>query len=206
MVQILNIHPQNPESRLIRQAADCLLGGGVVVYPTDSTYALACHIGDKNALEKIRRIRQLTDKHNFTLMCEDLSAIATYARVSNSAYRLLKAYTPGPYTFILAATAEVPRRLMHPKRKTIGLRIPDHPVAQALLTAVGEPIMSTSLILPGDDLPLSEIYDIEEKLGKHVDLIIESGSCGIEPSTVIDLVDGVPMVVRVGKGDPEPFL
>ncbi len=206
MVQILNIHPQNPESRLIRQAADCLLGGGVVVYPTDSTYALACHIGDKNALEKIRRIRQLTDKHNFTLMCEDLSAIATYARVSNSAYRLLKAYTPGPYTFILAATAEVPRRLMHPKRKTIGLRIPDHPVAQGLLTAVGEPIMSTSLILPGDDLPLSEIYDIEEKLGKHVDLIIESGSCGIEPSTVIDLVDGVPMVVRVGKGDPEPFL
>jgi tRNA threonylcarbamoyl adenosine modification protein (Sua5/YciO/YrdC/YwlC family) len=205
MAQILDIHPQNPENRLIRQAADCLLGGGVVVYPTDSTYALACHIGDKNALEKIRRIRQLTDKHNFTLMCEDLSAIATYARVSNSAYRLLKAYTPGPYTFILAATAEVPRRLMHPKRKTIGLRIPDHPVAQALLTAVGEPIMSTSLILPGDDLPLSEIYDIEEKIGKHVDLIIESGACGIEPSTVIDLVDGVPRVVRVGKGDPEPF-
>lgn len=206
MAQILDIHPQNPETRLIRQAADCLLGGGVIVYPTDSTYALACHIGDKNALEKIRRIRQLTDKHNFTLMCEDLSAIATYARVSNSAYRLLKAYTPGPYTFILAATAEVPRRLMHPKRKTIGLRIPDHPVAQALLTAVGEPIMSTSLILPGEDLPLSEIYDIEEKLGKHVDLIIESGACGIEPSTVIDLVDGVPEVVRVGKGDPEPFL
>lgn len=206
MAQILDIHPQNPETRLIRQAADCLLGGGVIVYPTDSTYALACHIGDKNALEKIRRIRQLTDKHNFTLMCEDLSAIATYARVSNSAYRLLKAYTPGPYTFILAATAEVPRRLMHPKRKTIGLRIPDHPVAQALLTAVGEPIMSTSLILPGEDLPLSEIYDIEEKLGKHVDLIIESGACGIEPSTVIDLVDGVPEIVRVGKGDPEPFL
>lgn len=206
MAQILDIHPQNPESRLIRQAADCLLGGGVIVYPTDSTYALACHIGDKNALEKIRRIRQLTDKHNFTLMCEDLSAIATYARVSNSAYRLLKAYTPGPYTFILAATAEVPRRFMHPKRKTIGLRIPDHPVAQALLTAVGEPIMSTSLILPGEDLPLSEIYDIEEKLGKHVDFIIESGACGIEPSTVIDLVDGVPEIVRIGKGDPEPFL
>jgi len=206
MAQILEIHPQNPEARLIRQAADCLLGGGVIVYPTDSTYALACHIGDKNALEKIRRIRQLTDKHNLTLMCEDLSAIATYARVSNTAYRLLKAYTPGPYTFILAATAEVPRRLMHPKRKTIGLRIPDHPVAQALLAALGEPVMSTSLILPGEDHPLSEIYDIEEKLGRQVDLIIESGACGIEPSTVIDLVDGVPVVVRVGKGDPDPFV
>jgi tRNA threonylcarbamoyl adenosine modification protein (Sua5/YciO/YrdC/YwlC family) len=205
MAQILEIHPQNPESRLIRQAADCLLAGGVIVYPTDSTYALACHIGDKNAMEKIRRIRQLSDKHNFTLMCEDLSAIATYARVSNTAYRLLKAYTPGPYTFILAATAEVPRRLMHPKRKTIGLRIPDHPVAQALLAALGEPVMSTSLILPGDEHPLSEIYDIEEKLGRQVDLIIESGACGLEPSTVIDLVEGVPEVVRVGKGDPDPF-
>jgi tRNA threonylcarbamoyl adenosine modification protein (Sua5/YciO/YrdC/YwlC family) len=179
--------------------------GGVIVYPTDSTYALACHIGDKAALERVRRIRQLSDKHNMTLMCSDLSAIATYAKVSNSAYRLLKAYTPGPYTFILTATAEVPRRLMHPKRKTIGLRIPDHPVAQALLEAVGEPILSTSLILPDDEQPLSEIYDIEEKLGKLVDLIIESGACGIEPSTVIDLVEGVPIVVRIGKGDPAPF-
>lgn len=205
MAQTLEIHPQNPEPRLIRQAADILLSGGVIIYPTDSTYALACHIGDKNALEKIRRIRQLSDKHNFTLMCRDLSEISSYARVSNSAYRLLKAYTPGPYTFILAATAEVPRRLMHPKRKTIGLRIPDHPVSLALLEAVGEPVMSTSLILPDDEHPLSEIYEIEERMGRLVDLIIESGACGIEPSTVIDLVDGVPQVIRVGKGDPEPF-
>lgn len=206
MSQTLVVHPRNPEPRLIRQAVDCLLAGGVIVYPTDSTYALACHMGDKDALERIRRIRQLGDKHNLTLMCADLSAIATYAKVSNSAYRLLKAYTPGPYTFILDATAEVPRRLMHPKRKTIGLRIPDHPVSQAILAELGEPLMSTSLILPGHEQPLSEVYEIEEQLGKQVDLIIESGACGIEPSTVIDLVSGVPEVVRVGLGDPSPFL
>lgn len=205
MSQTLVVHPRNPEPRLIRQAVDCLLKGGVIVYPTDSTYALACHMGDKDALERIRRIRQLSDKHNLTLMCADLSAIATYAKVSNTAYRLLKAYTPGPYTFILDATAEVPRRLMHPKRKTIGLRIPDHPVSQAILAELGEPVMSTSLILPGHDQPLSDIYEIEEQLGKQVDLIIESGACGIEPSTVIDLVSGAPEVVRIGLGDPTPF-
>lgn len=203
--QILQIHPVDPEPRLIKQAAQQLMAGDVIVYPTDSTYALACHIGDKAALEKIRRIRQLSDKHNFTLMCRDLSELATYARVSNTAYRLLKAFTPGPYTFLLSATAEVPRRLMHPKRKTIGLRVPNHPVTQALLEEVGEPIMSTSLILPGDDLPLSEVFEIEEQLGNQVDLIIESGACGVEPTTVVDLVDGVPDVVRVGLGDPAPF-
>jgi len=203
--QILQIHPVDPEPRLIKQAAQQLLAGDVIVYPTDSTYALACHIGDKAALEKIRRIRQLSDKHNFTLMCRDLSELATYAKVSNTAYRLLKAFTPGPYTFLLSATAEVPRRLMHPKRKTIGLRVPNHPVTQALLEEVGEPIMSTSLILPGDDLPLSEVFEIEEQLGNQVDLIIESGACGVEPTTVVDLVDGVPDVVRVGLGDPAPF-
>lgn len=203
--QILKIHPVDPEPRLIRQAAQQLMSGDVIVYPTDSTYALACHIGDKAALEKIRRIRQLADKHNFTLMCRDLSELATYARVSNTAYRLLKAFTPGPYTFLLSATAEVPRRLMHPKRKTIGLRVPDHPVTQALLEAVGEPFMSTSLILPGNDLPLSEVFEIEELLGNQVDLIIESGACGVEPTTVVDLVDGVPDIVRVGLGDPTPF-
>lgn len=205
MSYTLEIHPHNPEPRLIRQAADVLIKGGVIVYPTDSTYALACHIGDKNALERIRRIRQLSDKHNFTLTCRDLSEISTYARLSNSAYRLLKAYTPGPYTFILDATAEVPRRLMHPKRKTIGLRVPDHPVALALLEAVGEPLMTTSLILPGEELPLSEVYDIEERLGRQVDLILDCGACGLEATTVIDLVDGVPQVVREGKGDPAPF-
>jgi tRNA threonylcarbamoyl adenosine modification protein (Sua5/YciO/YrdC/YwlC family) len=205
MATTFQIHPLNPEPRLIKQAASVLLDGGVIIYPTDSTYALGCHIGDKNALERIRRIRQLDDRHNFTLMCADLSSIATYAKVSNTAYRLLKAYTPGPYTFILTASAEVPRRLMHPKRKTIGLRIPDNRVAQALLQEIGEPIMTTSLILPGDDTPLSEIYDIEERLGNLVDLIVECGACGIAPTTVVDLVEGEPQVIREGKGDPVPF-
>ncbi len=205
MAQCFHIHPQNPEPRLIKQAAAILMSGGVIIYPTDSTYALACHIGDKSALEKIRRIRKLDDKHNFTLMCADLSSISTYAKVSNSAYRLLKAYTPGPYTFILSATAEVPRRLMHPKRKTIGLRIPDNRVTQALLQEVGEPIMSTSLILPGDENPLSEVYDIQERMGNLVDLIIESEAGGLTATTVVDLVDGEPKLLRVGKGDPEPF-
>jgi tRNA threonylcarbamoyl adenosine modification protein (Sua5/YciO/YrdC/YwlC family) len=205
MAQCFHIHPQNPEQRLIKQAAAVLLSGGVIIYPTDSTYALACHIGDKSALERIRRIRQLDDRHNFTLMCADLSSISTYAKVSNSAYRLLKAYTPGPYTFILTATAEVPRRLMHPKRKTIGLRIPDNRVTQALLQEVGEPIMSTSLILPGEENPLSEVYDIQERMGNLVDLIIESEACGLTATTVVDLVDGEPKLLREGKGDPEPF-
>lgn len=205
MAQILEIHAVNPEPRLIKQAAKVLLDGGVIVYPTDSTYALGCHIGDKSALERIRRIRQLNDRHNFTLVCADLSAIATYAKVPNSAYRLLKAYTPGPYTFILSATPEVPRRLMHPKRKTIGLRVPNSVVAQALIAELGEPIMSTSLILPGDEFPLSEIYDIQERVGNLVDLIIDGDSCGLEATTVIDLMDGSAQVVRVGKGDPTPF-
>ncbi len=205
MAQYLEIHPQNPEPRLIKQAVKILLSGGVIVYPTDSTYALGCHIGDKDAIERVRRIRQLDDKHNLTLVCPDLSSIATYAKVPNSAYRLLKAYTPGAYTFILTATAEVPRRLMHPRRKTIGLRVPDHTVAQALLAELGEPIMSTSLILPGESEPLIDIYDIRERLEHSVDLIIDSGSCGREATTVIDLVDGAVEVVRVGKGDPAPF-
>jgi tRNA threonylcarbamoyl adenosine modification protein (Sua5/YciO/YrdC/YwlC family) len=205
MAQCFHIHPQNPEPRLIKQAAGVLLSGGVIIYPTDSTYALACHIGDKSALERIRRIRQLDDRHNFTLMCADLSSISTYAKVSNSAYRLVKAYTPGPYTFILSATAEVPRRLMHPKRKTIGLRIPDNRVAQALLQEVGEPVMSTSLILPGDENPLSEVYEIQERMGNLVDLIIGSNACGLTATTVVDLVDGEPKLLREGKGDPGPF-
>ena len=205
MAQTLEIHAVNPEPRLIKQAAKVLLEGGVIVYPTDSTYALGCHIGDKSALERIRRIRQLDDRHNFTLVCADLSAIATYAKVPNSAYRLLKAYTPGPYTFILSATPEVPRRLMHPKKKSIGLRVPDSVVAQALIAELGEPIMSTSLILPGDEFPLTQIYDIEDRLGNLVDLIIDSGSCGLEATTVIDLMDGSAQVVRIGKGDPSPF-
>jgi len=206
MAEYLQVHPDNPELRRIKQAVQVLMDGGVIVYPTDSTYALGCHLGEKSALERIRRLRQLDDRHNFTLMCEDLSSLASYARVSNSAYRILKAYTPGPYTFILKATPEVPRRLMHPKRKTIGLRVPDNRVAQALLHAMGEPIMSTSLILPGAEEPITDPYEIRMKLAKQVDLIMDSGSCGLEPTTVIDLVEGVPVVVREGKGDVDPFL
>lgn len=205
MSDFLQVHPVNPEPRAIKQVAEVLLQGGVIVYPTDSSYALGCHIGDKAALERIRRIRQLDSKHNFTLVCSDLSSLASYALVSNSAYRILKAYTPGPYTFILKATPEVPRRLLHPKRKTIGLRVPDNAVAQAILAELGEPIMSTSLILPGEEGQLLDTYEMRLKVGKLVDLIIDGGSCGLEPTTMIDLVEGVPRVIRVGKGDPEPF-
>jgi tRNA threonylcarbamoyl adenosine modification protein (Sua5/YciO/YrdC/YwlC family) len=206
MAEYLQVHPENPEPRRIRQAVEVLNNGGVIVYPTDSTYALGCHLGDKAALNRIRQLRRLDDRHNFTLVCEDLSSLASYARVNNSAYRILKAYTPGPYTFILKATPEVPRRLMHPKRKTIGLRVPDHVVAQALLRAIGEPIMSTSLILPDDDEQITDPYEIRLKMGKLVDLIIDSGPCGLEPTTMIDLVDGVPVVMRQGKGDAKPFM
>ncbi|MDD9894500.1 MAG: L-threonylcarbamoyladenylate synthase [Gammaproteobacteria bacterium] len=205
MADFLQVHPDNPEPRVIKQAVDVLLRGGVIVYPTDSTYALGCHIGDKSALERIRRIRQLDLRHNFTLVCSDLSSLASYAKVHNSAYRILKAYTPGPYTFILKATPEVPRRLMYPKRKTIGLRVPENPIAQALLTMLGEPIMSTSLILPDAGEQLYDPYEMRLKIGKLVDLIIDGGACGLEPTTMVDLVEGVPEVMRVGKGDPDPF-
>tara|TARA_R110002072_G_scaffold1589_3_gene13382 strand:- start:1105 stop:1728 length:624 start_codon:yes stop_codon:yes gene_type:complete len=203
--QFFQIHPENPQARLIRQAVDIIKGGGVVVYPTDSAYALGCHIGDKNALDRIRRIRKLDARHNFTLVCSDLSEIATYAKVSNAVYRLLRQTTPGPYTFILPATSEVPRRLMHPKRKTVGLRVPDNPIAAALLADLGEPLMSVTLILPGDDLPLMDPYDIRETLEHEVDLVIDGGYCGLEPTTVVDLADESPLVVRVGKGDTAPF-
>jgi len=205
MSEFLQIHPVNPEPRMIKQVVDVLLQGGVIVYPTDSTYALGCHIGDKTALERIRRIRQLDSKHNFTLVCSDLSSLAIYAKVHNSAYRILKAYTPGPYTFILKATPEVPRRLMHPKKKTIGLRVPQNPIAQSILAALGEPLMSTSLILPEAETALFDPYQMRLKIGKLVDLIVDGGACGLEPTTMVDLVEGVPQLVRVGKGDPEPF-
>lgn len=206
MVEYLQVHPDNPEPRRIRQAVQVLMSGGVIVYPTDSTYALGCHLGNKAALNRIRQLRKLDDRHNFTLVCEDLSSLASYARVNNSSYRILKAYTPGPYTFILKATPEVPRRLMHPRRKTIGLRVPENTVAQTLLNAIGEPIMSTSLILPHEEEQITDPYEIRLKLGKLVDLIIDSGPCGLEPTTMIDLVDGAPVVMRQGKGDAEPFM
>ena len=205
MSDFLQVHPSDPEDRNVKQIANVLLAGGVIVYPTDSTYALGCHIGDKGALDRIRRIRQLGDKHNFTLVCKDLSSLASYAQVHNSAYRILKAYTPGPYTFILKATPEVPRRLLHPKKKTIGLRVPDNAIAQAILEKIGEPIMSTSLILPDEDERLVDPYDMRLEIGKLVDLIVDGGVCGVEATTMVDLVDGIPQVIREGKGDAEPF-
>ena len=205
MSQFYQIHPQNPQPRLISHAVDIIRNSGVVVYPTDSAYALGCRIGDKNALDRIRRIRKLDDKHNFTLVCRDLSEIATYAKLTNTVYRLLRHTTPGPYTFILRATSEVPRRLLHPKRKTVGLRVPDNTIAAALLAELGEPLMSVTLIMPGDDLPLIDPYDIREVLEHDVDLVIDGGYCGMEPTTVVDLADDTPLVLRVGKGDVALF-
>lgn len=205
MSQFYQIHPDNPQVRLIRGAADIIRSGGVVVYPTDSAYALGCQIGDKDALDRIRRIRKLDDRHNFTLVCRDLSEIATYARVDNTAYRLLRHCTPGPYTFILKATSEVPRRLMHPKRKTVGLRVPDNRIAASLLADLGEPLMSVTLIMPGEEYPLTDPYDIRDTLQHEVDLVIDGGYCGMEPTTVVDLADDIPIVLRVGKGDIAPF-
>ena len=206
MSQFFQIHPENPQARLIKQAVEIIKNGGVVVYPTDSSYAVGCHIGDKSAVERIRRLRQLDDKHNFTLVCSDLSQLGLFAKVDTGAFRLLKAHTPGPYTFILNATREVPRMLMHPKRRTIGLRVPSHPIAMALLEQLGEPLMSVSLIMPGDAEPLSDPYEMRQVLEHHVDLIIDGGFGGLEASTVINLSGDEPEVIRVGCGDPAPFM
>lgn len=204
--QFFQIHPENPQPRLIQQAVEIINDGGVVVYPTDSAYALGCHLGDKRAMERIQQIRQLDNKHNFTLVCRDLSEIATYAKVDNLSYRTLKAHTPGAYTFILNATSEVPRRLMHPKRRTIGIRIPDNAIALALTERLGEPIMSTSLILPGDGVPMTDPYEIRDILQHQVDLIIDGGYCGVEATTVISLLEEMPVVVREGAGDISDFV
>ncbi|SDU15106.1 tRNA threonylcarbamoyl adenosine modification protein, Sua5/YciO/YrdC/YwlC family [Halopseudomonas salegens] len=203
--QFFQIHPDNPQPRLIRQAVDIIRQGGVVAYPTDSAYALGCHLGDKNALERIRRLRELDKNHNFTLVCRDLSELGVYAKVDNTTFRLLKAHTPGPYTFILNATSEVPRRLLHPKRRTIGLRIPDHQITLDLLAALGEPLMSVTLMLPGDNLPLTDPEMIRDRIGKQLDLIIDGGACEVEPTTVVSMLDDVVEVTRVGLGDPTPF-
>lgn len=205
MSQFFSLHPEQPQPRLIRQAAEIMRGGGLVVFPTDSAYALGGHVGDANLLQRIRRIRGVDERHHFTLMCRDLSDIATHARVDNSQYRLLKATTPGTYTFILEATKELPRRVMHPKRKTIGLRVPDHPVVAALLAELQEPILTSTLLLPDDELPLTDPHEIVERLGKQVDLVIEAGYCGPEATTVIDLTSGTPVLVRAGRGDLAPF-
>jgi tRNA threonylcarbamoyl adenosine modification protein (Sua5/YciO/YrdC/YwlC family) len=201
MSQYFSIHPDNPQQRLIFQVAEIIRQGGVVVYPTDSVYAIGCHIGDKQALDRIRAIRDIDKKHNFTLVCRDLSELASYARVDNSAFRLLKASTPGAFTFILSASSEVPKRLMHPKRKTIGIRVPDSPIAQALLAELGEPMMSVTLIMPNDDYPLADPYDIREIVGPLVDAIVDGGNCGLEPTTVVDMTGPNPEIKRQGMGD-----
>jgi len=200
MSQFITIHPQNPQARLINQSVAIIRAGGVIVYPTDSSYALGCHLGDKTAMERIRRIRQADKEHNFTLVCRDLSEIGIYAKVDNSAFRLMKNLTPGPYTFILKATHEVPRRLQNPKRKTIGVRVPDHPIAQAILALLGDPIMSSTLIMPNKEMPETDPEDIAELLETQVDLVIDGGHCGFEPTTVVDLMGDTPQILREGKG------
>ncbi len=200
MSQFFSIHPENPQPRLIRNTVEILKAGGLIVYPTDSCYALGCLIGNKEAMERIRRIRKVDAKHHFTLVCRDLSEISAYAKVDNVAYRILKARTPGPYTFLLKATHEVPRRLQTPKRNTIGLRVPEHTVTQAILAQLGQPLMSSTLLLPGSELPMTEPAEMRARLEHEVDLIIDGSFCGIDPTTVIDLIDGVPQVLRQGKG------
>lgn len=205
MSQYFEVHPQTPQPRLIRRAVEVLARGGVAVYPTDSTYALGCLMGEKSALDRIRAIRRLDERHNFTLACRDLSEIGTYARVGNTAFRLLKAHTPGPYTFLLKATGEVPRRLQHARRKTIGIRVPEHAVAHALLAELGEPLMTTSLLLPDDDIPMTDAERIRERIGSLVDAVVDGGPGGLEASTVIDLCGDQPVVIRRGAGDPSVF-
>lgn len=200
--QYLEVHPQDPQPRQIKKAADILRSGGVIVAPTDSSYALICCLDDKAAVDRIRRIRQIDEKHLMTLLCRDLRELGSYARVDNAAYRLLKMATPGAYTFILQASREVPRRLSHPSRKTIGLRIPDNPVIQALLEEIGEPLIGTTVILPDAEDPLTEGYEIQEQLQKLVDAVLDGGACGLLPTTVIDLTDGEPKLVRKGRADP----
>ena len=205
MSQFFTLHPTHPETRLIKRAVEILRNGGVIAYPTDSCYALGCHIGDKAAMERIRRIRDVDERHHFTLVCRDLSDIGTFAKVNNAQYRLLKAHTPGSYTFILEATRELPRRLAHPKRATIGVRVPQHSATLALLAELNEPILSSTLMLPGDDAPLNDAEEIRARLEKHLDLIIDGGACGVEPTSVIDLSGGEPILVRAGKGDVAVF-
>ncbi len=201
MSQFFQIHEVNPQLRLVKQAVDIIRQGGVVVYPTDSGYAIGCHLGDKSAMDKIRSIRQLDKHHNFTLVCRDLSEIATYSQINNSQYRLIKNSTPGAYTFILKATREVPKRLMQAKRKTIGIRIPDNVIAQALLAELSEPLMSSTLIMPNEKIPLTDPYEIRQLLEHQVELVIDGGFCGFEATSVIDLADEEPVVVREGLGD-----
>lgn len=205
MARYLSIHPDDPQQRLLAQAAEVVREGGVVAIPTDSCYALGCHLGDKDAVERIRRIRGVDERHHLTLMCRDLSEIAQFARVDNAQYRLLKATTPGSYTFILEGTKELPRRVLHPRRKTIGLRVPAHKVALALLAELDEPLLTSTLMLPGDEAPLTEAWEIQDRLDDHLELILDGGHCGTEPTTVVDLTRLPPELVRAGRGALAPF-
>ena len=202
MPRVLDIHPDNPQARLLKQAADVLHGGGIAAVPTDSSYALVCHLDDKSAAEKLRRIREVDDKHHLTLLCRDLSELASYARVDNKQYRLLKHATPGPYTFLLEATKEVPRRVSHPSRRTIGLRVPEHTMLQQLLDVFGQPLLSTTLIPPGETEPLNDPEEIRERFRGQVEIVVDAGACPMEPTTVVDLTGDEPMLVRLGRGDP----
>lgn len=205
MAELIEIHPTDPQPRRVKTIVEIIRSGGLIAYPTDSSYAFGCHIGDKKAIDRIHRIRRTDKKHNFTLVCADLSEISLYARVDNWAYRLIKSLTPGPYTFVLTATREVPKRLQNPKRRTIGLRVPDHAVVQAMLEELGEPIMSSTLLLPGDDRPLTDPVEIEERIGHEVDAIIDAGATGIEPTSVLDLSGGSVEILRAGRGDVSQF-
>jgi len=205
VAELIEIHPTDPQPRLVRQIVQIIRDGGLIAYPTDSSYAFGCRIGDKKAIDRIHRIRRTDKHHNFTLVCEDLSEISIYARVENWAYRLIKSLTPGPYTFILPATRQLPKMLQNPKRRTIGIRVPDHRLVSAMLEELGEPIMSSTLLLPGDDLPLTDPMDIEERIGHQVDAIIDAGPTGIQPTSVLDLSSGTAEVLRVGRGDVSQF-
>ncbi|MGB1158342.1 MAG: L-threonylcarbamoyladenylate synthase [Porticoccaceae bacterium] len=201
MARYFSIHPQNPQQRLIDQVVDIVRRGGVIAYPTDSVYALGCHIGDKKAVDRIRAIRRLDKHHNFTLICSDLSELASYARVDNRVFRTLKAATPGPFTFVLKASAEVPRRLMHPKRKTIGIRVPDSPIVTSLLDTLGEPMMSVTLLLPQQEYPPTDAEEINQLIGSQIDAVIDGGPCGLEPTTVVDMSSDAVSILRQGAGD-----
>jgi tRNA threonylcarbamoyl adenosine modification protein (Sua5/YciO/YrdC/YwlC family) len=205
MAQYFSIHQTHPQPRLISRAVSILRNGGLIAYPTDSCYALGCVLGNKQALDVIIAIRKLDEGHNFTLVCRDLSELGSYARVDNTAFRMLKAFTPGPYTFILKANREVPRRVQNPRRRTVGIRVPDNVVARRLLESLGEPLLSSTLLLPGSDLPLSDPQDIYDRLGGRLDLVIDGGYCGVEPTSVVDLTEQPPRVLRKGLGDTSSF-
>ena len=206
MAKLIEIHPTDPQPRRVAGIVEIIRSGGLIAYPTDSSYAFGCHIGDKRAIDRIHRIRSTNKKHNFTLVCSDLSEISTYARVDNWAYRLIKSMTPGPFSFVLPATREVPKRLQNPKRRTIGLRVPDHPLVHAMLETLAEPIMSSTLTLPGDDMPLTDPLEIEARIGHEIDAIVDAGPAGLEPTTVLDMTRGMVEVLRQGRGDVSALL